>query len=98
MSGKVLALAAVILAGSALAQTGKYTPPRTPDGQPDLQGVWGNNDATPLERPKEVEGRATRVRCLWSRLTGDSARSERAFSLDEGNSWETHWIMDFTRV
>ena len=23
---------------------------------------------------------------------------ERAFSLDEGNSWETHWIMDFTRL
>jgi hypothetical protein len=28
------------------------------DGQPDLQGVWANNNATPLERPKELEGRA----------------------------------------
>lgn len=35
-----------------------YKAPRTPDGQPDLQGVWSNNDATPLERPKELEGRA----------------------------------------
>ena len=26
-----------------------YVPPRTPDGHPDLQGVWANNDATPLE-------------------------------------------------
>lgn len=34
-----------------------YVPPRTPDGQPDLQGVWANNDATPLERPKELQGR-----------------------------------------
>ena len=34
-----------------------YVPPRTPDGHPDLQGVWANNDATPLERPKELQGR-----------------------------------------
>ena len=32
--------------------------PKTADGQPDLQGVWANNIATPLERPKELEGRA----------------------------------------
>jgi hypothetical protein len=33
--------------------------PRTPDGQPDLQGVWANNNATPLERPTVLAGRAT---------------------------------------
>jgi hypothetical protein len=31
--------------------------PRTLDGQPDFHGVWANNNATPLERPKELEGR-----------------------------------------
>jgi len=35
----------------------KWTVPRTPDGQPDLQGVWLSNSATPLERPKALEGR-----------------------------------------
>src|SRR5499427_9232024 len=34
------------------------TRPRSVDGQPDLQGVWANNNATPLERPKELAGRA----------------------------------------
>ena len=32
--------------------------PRTADGRPDLQGIWANNSATPLERPKGLEGRA----------------------------------------
>ena len=35
-----------------------WTLPRTPDGHPDLQGVWANNNATPLERPEEWSGKA----------------------------------------
>ena len=44
-----------ILAGTAAAQTG----PRTPWGDPDLQGTYTNKyeTSTPLERPKEFEGR-----------------------------------------
>ena len=30
-----------------------------PDGHPDLQGVWANNNMTPLERPKHFGLRAT---------------------------------------
>lgn len=44
------------------------------------------------------DGRPIRVRFQWSRITGKSARWEQAFSLDEGNTWETNWYMDFTRV
>src|SRR5277367_3062661 len=43
--------------GKAVTQTWKT--PRTPDGHPDLQGFWSNNNATPIERPKELAGRAT---------------------------------------
>ena len=46
----------------------------------------------------EFKGRPIRVRYLWSRITAGTARWEQAFSLDEGNTWETNWIMDFTRV
>ena len=31
-----------------------YTAPRTPDGQPDLQGFWSNQTYTPLERRNNV--------------------------------------------
>src|SRR3954468_13360047 len=34
-----------------------WTPPRTPAGQPDLQGVWNYAGWTPLERPSAYAGR-----------------------------------------
>jgi hypothetical protein len=38
----------------AAATANTWTPPRTPDGRPDLQGVWDYRTITPLERPKEL--------------------------------------------
>jgi hypothetical protein len=59
------AAALTLLALPALAQTQaaakpaavaskNWTAPRTPDGVPDLQGVWTNLTDTPFERPKEL--------------------------------------------
>ena len=33
--------------------------PRTPWGDPDLQGIWSNTTTTPLQRPEELAGRTT---------------------------------------
>ena len=43
----------------AVGQGEDWELPRTADGHPDLQGVWANNNATPLERPPEWAGKAT---------------------------------------
>jgi hypothetical protein len=47
----IAVLSAVPLAGQ------KSAAPRTPDGQPDLQGVWSFATITPLERPPELAGK-----------------------------------------
>ena len=48
----VLSLAAVtwLLSQLAFAQSEAFNVPLTPDGVPDLQGIWTSNTITPLER------------------------------------------------
>jgi hypothetical protein len=52
--------ASVALAAIALSASGQksWGPSRTPDGQPDIQGIWSNASIIPLERPKELAGKA----------------------------------------
>ncbi len=46
-----LSLAIALISAQALAQDDL---PRTPDGKPDLQGVWSNATLTPLTRDREL--------------------------------------------
>ena len=84
-------------AGNAKAVTKSWTPPHTPDGQPDLQGVWTNATLTPLERPtelaskefltpQEAEDYQKRVLARWdrdNRAGGADADLGRAY----GSAW-----------
>ena len=49
----ILFLAVSVLALPLPGQTKQSSAPRTPDGQPDLQGIWTNSTLTPLERSRE---------------------------------------------
>jgi hypothetical protein len=46
-------LVAFVSSGAALA-TAQTTVPRTPWGQPDLQGIWDFRTITPLQRPEDL--------------------------------------------
>jgi hypothetical protein len=56
---RTIRVPAGLLALVLAARLSGQTVPRTPDGHPDLQGIWTNATITPLERPKELAGKAT---------------------------------------
>jgi hypothetical protein len=62
MIKRILAVGAfsITLAVAQNPAPGNYTPPKTPWGEPDLQGLWPLNHliAVPLERPKQLGTKA----------------------------------------
>jgi len=54
MSLRSFGLVVFVTAFAAFAQGQQYKAPLAGDGHPDLQGFWANNNATPVERPKEL--------------------------------------------
>jgi hypothetical protein len=69
LAGAWLAVATTVIGGSAAGwavahaqerprAAKPYTPPRTPWGTPNLEGVWSNSTTTPLERPADLKDKA----------------------------------------
>src|SRR5688572_2013090 len=49
--GVALAVMAGLSVHAVVASAQGWTPKRTPDGQPDIQGTWVNFDSAPFETP-----------------------------------------------
>ena len=61
------------------ARAGGWVMPRAADGRPDLEGVWENNSATPLERPRQL---ADKSRLSDDELASMERRARTLFSPD----------------
>lgn len=60
-----------------------------------LMDGQGNVDDNVIDLPA---GRYRAVSLRAFDITATSCRWQQAFSADGGRTWETNWIMDFTRV
>ena len=65
--------------------------------QPPVVGRF-HGDHGEFTGEDEFNGRKILCRFRWSRLVDGSPQWEQAFSTDEGKTWETNWIMSFTRA
>jgi hypothetical protein len=65
--------------------------------EPPVFGSF-SGDTGVFEGDDTFEGRPIRARFTWSGVTTPTPRWEQAFSDDGGKTWETNWVMDFTRA
>ena len=63
---------------------------------PPVRGRFVNGVGT-FYSDGELAGRPVRTRFIWSHITPTSAQWEQAYSYDAGQTWDTNWIMSFTR-
>jgi hypothetical protein len=95
----VIALAIAVSAGGQAKK--QYAAPKTPWGDPDLQGVWNDATSTPLQRPngtKDVltdEEAADFQASLANELTRD--RRDGGNAVDVNRAYNDHW-MDSRRL
>jgi len=109
---RYLLAAAILLGAPGWAQTphaakaapaGKRALPRTPWGDPDLQGVWNDATSTPLQRPNGVGEKGVlsdeEAAEFQDQLAGDLSRDRRdgGAEADVNRAYNEHW-MDARRL
>ena len=89
----------------AMKASEEWTPPKTPWGDPDLQGMWPGNMGVPMQRPEALGTRATLTDAEFaqkeaqakkqaqadseSTVASDSAAGNRSTVLLD-RAWNTH--------
>ena len=102
-------LAGGLFATPAAAQshstaTKRWTTPRTPDGHPDLQGIWSNATITPFERPRELGGKeffTEEEAAEYEKKVVEAANRDRRSSdatADLGGAYNEFWFDRGTKV
>jgi hypothetical protein len=77
----------------------RWVMPRTPDGQPDLEGIWDFRSATPLERPREFEGQEFLSDQNVAAVERRAAERLRVYRPDDSLMNTPPWWLDYgTRV
>ena len=77
------AVLALGISSTTSAQSAVQEPPRTPWGDPDLQGVWDNRTITPLERPQQFAERPS--------LTAEEAVAYEAATAEQRVNDRYYW-------
>jgi hypothetical protein len=65
--------------------------------EPPVHGAFADGIGT-FHGDDMHAGRAVRVRFVWDARDAARPRWEQAFSADAGATWETNWVMVFTRL
>jgi len=101
-----MAVVSVVSAIALGAQaTGTYVSPKTPWGEPDLQGIWSGDTLTPLERPAKFANRpvltdqeAEAIEEDVASRPGRDDRSQRGTERDVAQAYNQHWLAPPTRL
>jgi hypothetical protein len=106
--GLIAFLAAIAVAPvasvPAVAQNKAAAAPRTPDGKPDLQGIWSYATITPVERPAEFAGKEflteQEAAAYEKRILQENNRDRRDGTAQEdvGRAYNDFWWDRGTKV
>lgn len=62
-----------------------------------LRGKFENGVGLFYQVIEAPDGQPLHIRFIWDTITEHTARWQQAFSFDEGQHWDTNWVMEFTR-